>query len=93
MFDHGRAECHKIFHEQISTEVSGVIGATDAHTLDDLRGKRSNEVAFKLAVNSLLPLYSDAQKVHEPWLVPQWVRATREWMGSRVRYSDGVFPG
>jgi type III restriction enzyme len=32
-----------------TTEVAGVVGATEAHTLDDLRNKREQQIAFQLA--------------------------------------------
>lgn len=75
------------------TEVAGVAGAAEEHDLDSLRRKRHREVAFRLAVDHVLPLFVDGQKVPKPWLVPELVRATEAWLDAKVRCVGTAFPG
>jgi type III restriction enzyme len=75
------------------TEVEGVIGASETHSLEELRAMRAKEVAFKLAVKHLLPLYTDGQHVPKPWLVPELVRIAQQFLASKLELKGNAFPG
>ncbi|MCM3659420.1 DEAD/DEAH box helicase family protein [Georgenia satyanarayanai] len=75
------------------TEMAGVIGADDIHDLSALEQMRQKEIAFRLAVRHLLPLYSDGQRVPKPWLVPRLVQITQEWMQAKLQLHGHAFPG
>ena len=76
-----------------TTKVAGVIGEDEDHDLEALRAMRPREVAFKLAVRSVLPLFADGQKVPKPWLVPELVRMTEAWLETKVELRGNAFPG
>lgn len=76
-----------------TTEVAGVVGASEEHDLDTLRIMRPREVAFRLAVRHVLPLFADGQHVPKPWLVPELVRITEQWLERKVVFRDNAFPG
>jgi type III restriction enzyme len=69
------------------TEVAGVLGEHEVHTLDDLKAKREQEVVFALARELQSRHFPD-----RPWLFPQLAEATREWMRSSLELHDHVFP-
>jgi type III restriction enzyme len=79
--------------ENIPTQVlvSGLIGVTEAHSLDDLRAKRDQEVAFALA-HRLMEQF-DRDRDPRPWYFPQMLRITKRWMTECVTYKSGTFPG
>ncbi|SFA97086.1 type III restriction enzyme [Cellulomonas marina] len=80
-------------HVATATEVEGVVGVGETHTLDEWRAMRPTEVAFKLAVRTLLKRFADPHQAPKPWLVPELVRITRTWMDQCVRYTGEAFPG
>jgi type III restriction enzyme len=71
--------------------VSGLIGVSEAHTLDDLKGKRDQEIAFALA-HRLMEQF-DLDRDPRPWYFPQMLRITKRWMAECVTYHGGTFPG
>jgi type III restriction enzyme len=73
------------------TVVSGLIGASEDHTLDDLRAKRDQEVAFALAHRIMT--WFDSGRDPRPWYFPQVLRITKRWMAECVTYHGGTFPG
>ena len=75
------------------TEVAGVVGATEYHTLADLRAKRDQEVAFHLARLVLDRYLADKASNPRPWLFPQVVQIARAWIQEAVTYKDDTFPG
>jgi type III restriction enzyme len=76
-----------------TTEVAGVVGATEAHTLDDLRMKREQQVAFQLARLVLDRFMRDKLNNPRPWLFPQLVEIAKAWLHECVEYHDDTFPG
>ncbi len=74
-------------HVPTETEVAGVVGEHDVHTLDDLKAKREQEVVYALARELQTREFGD-----KPWLFPQLCEATREWMRSSLVLHDHVFP-
>ena len=73
------------------TRVSGLIGASEDHTLDDLRAKRDQEVAYALA-HQIMTWFDDGRD-SRPWYFPQVLRITKRWMAECVTYRGGTFPG
>ena len=68
------------------TEVAGVVGEVEFHTLDDLRAVRPQQLAFAIA-KDLLDRYFRDEPVdgetigHEkPWLFPDLLRIVKDWM-------------
>ncbi|MEK7756552.1 MAG: restriction endonuclease subunit R, partial [Planctomycetota bacterium] len=49
------------------TEMSGIIGSTEKHRLDDLKRRRPNEVAFLLAKLTLEKYFRDDDGNDKPW--------------------------
>lgn len=69
------------------TELLPVVGAGEKHRLDDLRNRRDQEVAFRIAKRVFERNWPD-----QPWAFPQLVRITREWMDSCLQLKDHTFP-
>jgi len=71
-----------------TTELAPIVGARDVHTLDDLRGKREQEVVYFVARRIVQRYFSD-----RPWLFPQLVEIVREWAGMCLTLKDHAFLG
>lgn len=82
-----------------------IVGETEIITLDDLKNRREQEVAFLLAKLVLEKYFrADGQKVTEKttehkfeagvqmWLFPQVMRIAKEWLSTCVTCKDGTFP-
>jgi type III restriction enzyme len=69
------------------TEVAGIIGEHEVHGLEGLKARREQEVAFALAREIGARYFPD-----RPWLFPQLVEATRDWMRTSLVLHDRVFP-
>ena len=76
-----------------TTEVSGVVGMPGTHTLEDLRARREQEVAFRLAKVVVERSLADADGTVRPWYFPQVLDIARAWMAECVTYHDDTFPG
>jgi len=74
------------------TVVSGLIGSTGTHTLDELSGKRVQEIAFRLA-GRVMERFLTGGEDPKPWYFPQLLRITKEWLDQCVTYESGTFPG
>ena len=81
-----------------TTEVRGIIGEAELHTLDDLKAQRPQAVAFELA-RVVLERYfeaptaeTDGQHNWRPWLFPQLVPIAQEWMAECLTCSGNAFP-
>ncbi|MCD4830094.1 MAG: DEAD/DEAH box helicase family protein [Candidatus Cloacimonetes bacterium] len=73
------------------TESLPIVGKGSIHTLDDLLRHRENEVAFRLAMNTMERYFRDDEGASKPWLFPQLLRITRRWMNECVRLKDNAF--
>ncbi|MBI5826691.1 MAG: DEAD/DEAH box helicase family protein [Deltaproteobacteria bacterium] len=87
------------------TENAPIVGESSIHTLDDLKRRREQEVAFLLA-KLLLEKYfrQDGSKQTEQkeehhfdpevkaWLFPQALKITKEWLDKCVTCKDNAFP-
>lgn len=74
------------------TEMDPIAGTPVIHTLDDLRTRREQEVAFKIAQAALEGFFRDEDLNVKPWLFPQLVDITKRWMSECVRCKDNAFP-
>jgi type III restriction enzyme len=74
------------------TQVDPIVGRTELHTLDELRGERLQTVVFTVAKRTLDNHFRDEDGGERPWLFPQLVRITRDWMEQCVELRDGAFP-
>jgi len=69
-----------------TTDVHPAVGEKAVHTLDDLRSRREQEVAFALAKATMARYWPD-----EPWTFPQLVRIARTWLAECVTLKDHTF--
>lgn len=73
------------------TQNAPIVGEASEHTLDDLREKRENEVAFKIAKTVLEHYFRDDEGMDRPWLFPQILAITKEWLAHYVICKDNAF--
>lgn len=74
------------------TENAPIVGETSIHTLDDLKQRREQEVVFLLSKYVLERYFRDADSNNKPWLFPQLLGITKEWLNTCVTYKDNTFP-
>ncbi len=87
------------------TENSPIIGETSIHTLDDLKSRRTQEVAFLLAKLVLEKYFrqdgtekTEREEEHKfdsevkTWLFPQVLDISRRWLSDCVSCKDNTFP-
>jgi type III restriction enzyme len=73
------------------TENAPIIGESSIHTLDDLKQKRAQEVAFLLAKLALEKYFHDDVGNLKPWFFPQLLRIAQQWLAECVTYKDNTF--
>jgi type III restriction enzyme len=90
----------------IKTENAPIVGESSIHSLDELKGRRINEVAFLLAKLTLEKYFRqdgesrpEKTAVHkfdgevQAWLFPQVLTITKRWLDEGyVRCKDHTFP-
>jgi type III restriction enzyme len=74
------------------TENAPIVGETTIHTLEDLKRRREQEVAFLLAKLALEKYYHDDEGNCKQWVFPQLLGITRQWLSDCVRCKDNTFP-
>lgn len=74
------------------TENAPIIGESSIHTLDEVKRLREQEVAFRLAALVLEKYFQDEAGASKPWLFPQLLRITKEWMQACLTCKDNTFP-
>jgi type III restriction enzyme len=74
------------------TENAPIVGQSSFHTLDDLKARRPNEVAFLLAKLTLEKYFRDEDGNDKPWLFPQLLEIVKRWLAECVRLKDNTFP-
>jgi type III restriction enzyme len=87
-------------HVPTTTEVAGIVGESEVHTLDDLKAQRPNTVAFELAKLVLDRYFEYPDTANgdplvqgpRPWLFPRLVEISRSWMDKCVTCQDHAFP-
>ncbi len=73
------------------TENAPIVGESSIHTLDDLRRRRPNEVAFQLARHTLEKYFRDDDGNLKPWLFPQLLAIAKRWLAECVTLKDNTF--
>jgi type III restriction enzyme len=74
------------------TENAPIVGESSIHTLDDLKRRRPNEIAFLLAKLTLEKYFRDDDGNDKPWLFPQLLAITKRWLAECVTLKDHTFP-
>ena len=74
------------------TENAPIVGESSIHTLDDLKRRRPNEIAFLLAKLVLEKYFRDDDGNDKPWLFPQVLAITKRWLAECVTLKDHTFP-
>jgi type III restriction enzyme len=73
-------------------ELDPIVGEASIHTLDDLKRRRPNEVAFLLSKLVLEKYFRDEEGNDKPWLFPQLLAIAKEWLTECVTLKDNTFP-
>ena len=73
-------------------ENAPIVGESSIHTLDDLKRRRPNEVAFLLARLTLGKYFRDDDGNDKPWLFPQLLGIAKRWLDECVTLKDNTFP-
>ena len=73
------------------TENAPIVGESVILTLDDLKRRRPNEVAYRLAELLLRKYFRDDQGNDRPWLFPQVLAITKRWLAECVVLKDNTF--
>jgi type III restriction enzyme len=77
------------------TENAPIVGESVVHTLDELRSKRPNEIAFRLAKRVMEKYFRQGEGDEtrdEIWLFPQLLTLAKQWLAECVTYKDNTFP-
>ncbi|MFF4122685.1 BPTD_3080 family restriction endonuclease [Microbispora rosea] len=74
------------------TTVSGVVGDIGMDILEGLQEAREQEVAFQLAKRVMESYLTDPDD-RKPWLFPQILRITKQWLAECVDYDAHTFVG
>lgn len=74
------------------TELHPIVGETSLHSLDDLKRRRPQEIAFWLAKVTLEKYFRDDGGEVKPWLFPNLVEVARRWLDECVTLKDNTFP-
>lgn len=74
------------------TENAPIVGETSIHTLDDLKRRREQEVAFLLAKLTMEKYFRSEDGEERPWLFPQVLAIARRWLAECVTLKDNTFP-
>jgi type III restriction enzyme len=70
-----------------------IIGQGSVHDLADLRARRENEVAFRLARHLLETYFPDGEgDGHQFWRFPEALAITKGWLAECLHLKDGAFP-
>ena len=67
-----------------------IVGEGSVHTLDDLKANRVNRVAFEVAKEVLERFFGEDGN-HKPWLFPQVLEITKQWMTDCLIMKDNTF--
>ena len=74
------------------TESAPIVGESTIHDLDDFKNHRLNEVTFTIAKEVLEKYFRDEDGNQKPWLFPQILQITKDWMESCLVLKDNTFP-
>jgi type III restriction enzyme len=74
-------------------EVQDILGSGEIITLDNYMDQRPTTVAFHIAGHALRSPFRDESGNLKPFLFPQLLRATREWLDTQLTCTGGTKPG
>jgi type III restriction enzyme len=74
-------------------EIADILGAGETITLDNYMHQRDSTVAFHVAGHALRTWFRDPDGNLKPYLFPQLLQATREWLATQLTCSGGAKPG
>lgn len=74
------------------TENAPIVGESSEHNLDDLKSHRVGEVTFNIAKEVLERYFRDEDGNPKPWLFPQILEITKQWMDECLTLKDNTFP-
>ena len=72
-------------------QLDPIVGQSSEHTLDDLKRRRPQEVAFFLAKLVLEKYFRDDEKNVKHWLFPQILTIAKRWLSECVTLKDNTF--
>jgi len=73
------------------TENAPIVGETSLHTLYGLKDWRIQTVAYKIAKFTLEKFFRDQDENLKPWLFPELLRISKEWLEKYVYCKDNTF--
>jgi len=73
------------------TELDPIVGESIVADLGDLRGRRTQEIVFRLAKRTLDNYFRAGDGAEQPWLFPQLVAIAQRWLDECVVLKDGTF--
>jgi type III restriction enzyme len=76
----------------IVTVLDPIVGESIETNLDDLKLRRPQEVAFRIAKRVLDTYFRAANDAEQPWLFPQVLAITERWLAECVVLKDHAFP-
>jgi type III restriction enzyme len=74
------------------TEVAPIVGEDTSISLDELKGRRLQEVTFRIARLVIEKYAIDASDGGPAWLFPQVLEIVRRWLDECVTCKDETFP-
>jgi type III restriction enzyme len=74
------------------TQLEPIFGEGSTHTLDDLKRRREQEIAFLLAKLTLEQYFRDDDGNVKQWLFPQVLAIASRWLKECVTLKDNTFP-
>ncbi len=75
-----------------TVELRPIVGEESIHNLEDLKKHREQEVVFLLSKLVLENYFKDNEENEKPWLFPQLLNITRQWLSECVTLKDNTFP-
>jgi type III restriction enzyme len=79
-------------HVPTKVENAPIVGQTSFHTLDDLKKRREQEVAFHIARTVLDHYFQKQDRDCRPWLFPDLLSIAKRWMNECLTLKDNTFP-
>jgi type III restriction enzyme len=75
----------------VVTVLDPIVGTSIETNLDDLKLRRPQEVAFRIAKRVLDTYFRAGDGAEQPWLYPQLLAITERWLAECVVYKDRTF--
>ena len=76
----------------VVTVLDPIVGESIETNLDDLKLRRPQEVAFRIAKRVLDTYFRAAEDAEQPWLFPQVLAITERWLAECIVLKDKAFP-